>query len=264
MNDGSETSTPRDLAGEAFWEDEWKRKNTLVKVNFKNYSQGRFDQLFSKYLSGTKGIRLIEIGCARSIWLPYFQMKFGCELFGLDYSETGCVLAEENLKRQNVKGIILCRNVFDDNKDLQESFGAVFSYGVVEHFDPLDSILRKFYGFCRPGGIVITVIPNMNGFTGRLQRWVNRNVYEKHLVITDGEFKAAHQRSGFVTMECHYMGSIATEVVNYPPHPGLELRVLRKILKKITKICWVGFRFFRVHPESKLFSPYIVYVGIKK
>jgi cyclopropane fatty-acyl-phospholipid synthase-like methyltransferase len=30
--------------------------------------------------------RLLEIGCARSAWLPYFAQEFGIDVSGLDYS----------------------------------------------------------------------------------------------------------------------------------------------------------------------------------
>jgi hypothetical protein len=37
---------------------------------------------------------------------------------------------------------------------------------------------------------------------------------------------------------------------------------LRKILKKVTKACWLLFRATGHHPETRRFSPYIAYVGI--
>jgi len=56
----------------------------------------------------------IEIGCGSSGWLPYFAKKYGLLVSGLDYSEVGCRLAEENLKMQNIQyGEIICKDIFE-------------------------------------------------------------------------------------------------------------------------------------------------------
>ena len=84
------------------------------------------------------------------------------------------------------------------------------------------------------------------------------------LVAHDLEhFERVHRDAGFTTVEAGYFGSIASEVVKYPFPTPLRLRVLRKILKKITKACWLFFRATGHHPETRRFSPYIAYVGIR-
>ena len=84
-----------------------------------------------------------------------------------------------------------------------------------------------------------------------------------HRILDLEAIEAAHCSAGFTTLEAGYFGSIASEVVKYPQPTPLRLRVLRKILKKVTKTCWFLFRATGHHPETRRFSPYIAYVGIR-
>src|SRR5689334_3068852 len=55
---------------------------------------------------------LLEVGCGSSGWLPYFAKKYNLEVSGIDYSEIGCKLAEENLKMLDIKyEKIICKDI---------------------------------------------------------------------------------------------------------------------------------------------------------
>src|SRR5262245_56096999 len=100
-----------DKAGKAYWDGLWKHSTLPRAVNpqttgLNNYVNRKFHEYFSEAFSllETRGGRLLEIGCARSAWLPYFTREFDFDVCGLDYSEQGSRQAKEVLVNEGVKG----------------------------------------------------------------------------------------------------------------------------------------------------------------
>jgi hypothetical protein len=115
--------------------------------------------------------------------------------------------------------------------------------------------------FLKPGGTILTIVPNFPGWPGALQKMVHPEVYGMHILLDLPDLEHAHRMAGFTTVESNYLGSIASEVVKYPSPAPIRLRILRKVLKMITKSCWLLFRVTGRHPETRRISPYIAYVG---
>lgn len=250
-----------DMAGREFWESTWSLKKGPGQFNPRNYSHQRFHVLFHRHLRDRSGQTFLEVGCAQSSWLPYVNRMFGCRATGIDYSPTGCRMALQLLEEAGVPGEVHERDLFAGIGDLERMADILFSLGFIEHFEDTVGTLVRMRSLIRPGGIIITVIPNFSGWLGRVQERVNPEVYRMHIVMDAMELERVHREAGFRTIEVGYFGSIATEVAKYPVVCPLRLRFLRKVLKKITKACWMIFRLIDRHPETKRFSPYIVYVG---
>lgn len=250
-----------DMAGKAFWEGTWAGKKSSGQFNPRNYSHARFHDLFRRHLSGASGLTVLEVGCAQSSWLPYFHQLFGCRVTGIDYSPTGCSIARRLLEEQGVPGDIHERDLFAENPDLEGKADVLFSNGFIEHFEDTVGTLVRMRSLMRPRGVIITIIPNFTGWLGRIQKRVNPEVYRMHVIMDVEDLARVHREAGFTEVEASYFGSVASEVAKYPDRAPLRLRVLRKILKKITKGCWLVFRATGRHPETKRLSPYIAYVG---
>lgn len=62
-------------------------------------SEHRLASLFKPYLK-TGHKRVLEIGCALGRWLVYLSRQFGSRVYGIDYNENGCKLAEEIEERE--------------------------------------------------------------------------------------------------------------------------------------------------------------------
>src|SRR3982751_593399 len=100
-----------DKAGKEFWDAAWAARHVPAQIEAlqhgaNRYVHRRFDGFFRRLFSGveTDQSRLLEIGCARSLWLPYFAREFGFEVAGIDYSEIGCEQEREILSRAGVEG----------------------------------------------------------------------------------------------------------------------------------------------------------------
>lgn len=250
-----------DMAGKAFWEKNWAIKKRPGQFNPGNYSHRRFREFFGRHLAGTSGRTILEVGCAQSSWLPYFHKVYGCRVVGIDYSPTGCRMARQLLDEEGVPGEIHERDLFAENPDLAGTADILFSNGFIEHFEDTVGTLIRMGKLIKPGGLIITVIPNFTGWLGSIQKKVNPDVYRIHVIMNAQDVVRIHREAGFTTVEASYFGSVASEVAKYPVPTPLRLRVFRKILKKITKTCWLVFRATRWHPESQILSPYITYVG---
>lgn len=248
------------LVRKEYWDGKWKYREVKIGLDFRNYSLRRFHEFFSARLPPTPGLSFLEIGCAGSTWLRYFAEIFGYRVNGLDYSEVGCQQAREILARHGISGEIYCLDFFAETSALEGRFDVLFSYGFIEHFDDPVAVLARARRLCRPGAHILTVIPNLHGLPGAIQRWADRTVYDLHRPLDAAGMAAAHEAAGFATVAARYVGSVASSTLVFPERPW-TWRAARKALKLATKGCWALFDLTGWRPESRALSPYVVYVG---
>ncbi|MFM2304623.1 MAG: hypothetical protein RLZZ135_2035, partial [Cyanobacteriota bacterium] len=200
-----------DKAGKEHWDSVWEGGEIPAPIDphlmgFRNAKSRRYHEYFSQVFADleTKGLKLLEIGCATSQLLPYFAKEFGCDIYGLDYSEVGCIQSRQVLANAGVKGQIICADLFLPPKNLIDLFDVVFSFGVAEHFESTSDCLMAFSKFLKPGGKIVTIIPNMTGLDGQLQKILNRDVFDIHVLLDAEKLALAHQVAGFSTLDCNY------------------------------------------------------------
>ena len=258
-----------DKAGQKYWNDLWAFSNMPEAVNpsdtrLNNYVNRRFHQMFSRLFdkSETHAMGLLEIGCAKSAWLPYFAKEFGFSVCGLDYSPTGCQMTKKVLQANGVEAEIVCADFFVPPENMLGTFDVVLSFGVVEHFDDTAACLRAVSSFLKPGGLLITNIPNMMGCIGAIQKSLNKPVYDIHQLIDPARLRRAHEHAGLEVLECDYFVCTSFGVNNLI---GISPRTLAGFLKKIflgvlarvSMVLWSIEGVVGVFPPSKFCSPYI-------
>lgn len=141
------------------------------------------------------------------------------------------------------------------------SFDVVFSIGLVEHFDDTARCVRALRLFLRPGGTLLTVIPNMHGATGALQRIVAPSVFQVHVQLTPQDLDRAHRAAGLIIMESGYCMPSGFGMVNFAEpgssRPGYWLR--RLAIAGLARLSWLTWfvdeRIVRL-PRSRALSPY--------
>lgn len=268
MQNKSDIAAGEDKAGSSYWENAWSQASIPEPVNprtpgLNNLVKRRFHERFTRVLEGLGADHtLLEIGCAKSAWLPYFAREFGFRIAGLDYSPTGCKLAEETLHRAGVDGRIVCGDFLTPPPDMLEAYGVVFSYGVAEHFSDTTGCIRAFSRFLRPGGLMVTVVPNMYGMVGWLQRLVDRAVYDIHVPLDRVALEKAHREAG-MNIECtEYFISIDLGVTNAERWRGtLFYRTFVRARSWITKGVWILESLTAAIPPNSFTSPYIICVA---
>jgi SAM-dependent methyltransferase len=203
---------------------------------------------------------VIEVGCGGSVWLPYFRKELGWRAAGVDYSPRGCALARRVLDRASVDVPIHCCDLFAPLPELIEAFDAVVSFGVVEHFVPTSRVIGALARFIRPGGVVVTTVPNMTGWLGALQKRLNRPIYELHVPLTPALLAQAHADAGLEVLEARYVSSADFYV-------GIEggktdearfgARLALKAMRFLSKVLWLAENLSCPVPSTARLSPYV-------
>ena len=139
----------------------------------------------------------------------------------------------------------------------------------MEHFENPEDILRIIKNHINPGGIIITVIPNLIGLSGRLTKMFIPDVYFIHKRISRDDLKEMHDITGFKCLKNDYTGLFYPMIIPWSVKGDGFLfkkgtsrrRIVMKIIElknaMITKI----LRSFQVRMSSRFFSPFIIYVG---
>lgn len=263
-----------DKAGEHYWDSAWQaaalpRLVVPDDMSLRNHVRRCFHTFLSGVMTGRHGQRVIEVGCANSIWLPYFASEHGCSITGLDYSATGCSSAQALLAAAGVEGKIFHGDIWAPPAELLGAFDLVFTYGLVEHFEPTEHILTALSKLLRPGGIMITIVPNMVGWVGLVQKYLNRQVFDIHVPIGLESIQTAHQRAGFTPLQAGYLCSVNFGVLNLDgATDNAPIRVAKKVITKAlvalsALVWWIEDHSPLRLPPNQLTSPYIACVAIK-
>lgn len=260
-------------APKEYWDSLWQLGRWPQPINpqnrsLKNHGNLEFHALFKQVFVAQKksdsSARLAELGCARSVWLPYFAREFGFRITGIDYSSLGCDQARTILARDGIDGEVVSADIFQPPPDLLNSFHYVVSFGLVEHFEATDRCLEACAAFLKPGGSLITVIPNMNGLVGLLQKWLAREVYDVHIPLDAEALKRAHEVAGLDILRCEYFRFLDLGVLNLARIRQSFLGLwLSRALIAISAVTWILERFGVRLPANKSTSPYIICVSTK-
>jgi len=246
------------FATRQYWNATWKGIRLPAIVNpAKHYSYFVLDNIFQAHIPKEKQ-SFLEIGCAPASWLVYFHRRFGLKVHGADYSKTGCASSRQNLALTGVKGKI-------HHSDFQHFFPSrkydvVFSNGFLEHFDEPEAmrVLRKKYDLTSSKGFVITIVPNLNGWNGFLQRILDQKVFDTHnthimslswLAKAYKKLRLSIKYSGYCGVYNPQLIRTSSRAYTLFAYPVAE--IMSRCAKLIPRI------------ESRVFSPYIVIIGKK-
>lgn len=164
--------------------------------------------LFERYGSLGVGSHVLEVGCGRSPWLPYLVKRWGCSVAGIDIEPFAAELARANLLGAGANGQIYCRDAFalEENRDILGKFDLVYSMGVIEHFDDAVERLAVLARFLKPGGRILTTVPNMRGVNWLVQRFADVEILEMHVIYDPERLARVHESAGFESIEKGYVG----------------------------------------------------------
>ena len=240
-----------------YWNEFWLRASGRTSDS---YYRRRLDRAFRNILTGvtTRGARLLEVGVGGSEYLPYFRERFGFRVSGIDYSDTGCASARGLLEVAGIPGDIVQADMYSPPEGMLGRFDVVVSMGLVEHFVQTAAAVAACAAFARPGGLVITVIPNMKGLYGALFKIFNRSAYDTHVPLTLAQLQQAHGEAGLLDVRGEYLLGLPGVVDGARREPALVRRLLRRLVFPCSRAYWaLEERGFGV-PENAYSSPYMV------
>jgi 2-polyprenyl-3-methyl-5-hydroxy-6-metoxy-1,4-benzoquinol methylase len=266
-------SNAGDRAGRELWNSLWSSKTSSREIGYPRLRHWEvqyaafFDEAFS-HLGGTRGKRILEIGAGDSGWLPYYSKRWGFEVTGLDYSPVGCERAAALAKRANVHVEVVLSDMFAPPPEIEGTFDALVSIGVVEHYEDTARTLEAMSRFLRPGGVIATIVPNIPGLQGWLFRRFNRPFYDIHVPIDVTKMRTAHEKAGLEVVRCNHLMSLNLGVFNVV---GLDPARLSTKLKRImlfgfialSRMVWAVEGVVGNLPASSYISPYVAAIARK-
>jgi SAM-dependent methyltransferase len=264
-----------DKTSPEYWTSFWKHYKLPEPIDVKsndlgNYPNRRLHEFFSETFSTvhTSGKRILELGCGNSVFLSYFKAEFQFDIYGIDYSELGCEQTRKILDRDNIKGEIIYADIFNPPTELLNSFDVVCSFGVAEHFDDTNKALAAFSRFLKPGGMLITTIPNMAGLTGILQKFFYKEVYDVHRILSKEQFGKCFDTTGLKLQYCEYAIPVSFGVTLDPvENHVIKFRAIKKLIVKLfqvlEKLAWIiDEKLFKL-PKTTFLSGAIFTVATK-
>lgn len=267
-SDVGNLTVPGRLTTKTYWDSTQGRPTDVRKRARRIRRLAAFDHQLAQLLLNTVSHarltidrpRILEIGCANSIWLPYLARETNADVAGVDFSERGCDLARLNLAATGVEGAIVCDDFFDYVKHQASAFDVVLSFGFIEHFPDVANILSTIATVLRPGGVLLATIPNLAGVYGPIQRVIDEEVWRKHVVLTVEELHECGRLAGLDDLTSGYVGGpMRLSSLNFSHAPWLPSSVARVLVRGLFEVdCAVAaaralFPRSRSHPAT---SPY--------
>ncbi|VEN74501.1 conserved hypothetical protein [Candidatus Desulfarcum epimagneticum] len=133
-----------------------KRDYVAVTYNEKDKPFTQYPDQLTRYLFSRydlkKGNKILDVGCGRGEFLKGF-IDCGLDGYGLDQS----IVSKSVCPDTEVLQVDLANEPFPYEDDF---FDIVFSKSVLEHFYYPEKIVHEMYRILKPGGIVITMVPD--------------------------------------------------------------------------------------------------------
>jgi SAM-dependent methyltransferase len=240
-----------------------------VIERMKSYSDFLFWGVLKNHVPRRDGAKLIEIGSSPGHTLLKLKDQFGVIPYGVDYSEPGVELNRKLFRDHNLDAEnIFLADFFSDefHKKLRGSFDRVYSGGFIEHFSNVKDVVDRHISLLKKDGVLIVVIPNVRGFNHLLTRFFDRDLLKIHnLEIMEKEtFSRLFDKSRLAPLFCDYVGTFAFDLFATKSNSWkrLALSLCNWIQLPINFFLRLLFRDRGF--ETKWFSPYLLYIGVKK
>lgn len=213
-----------------------------------------------------RGGTLFEVGCAPGRWLAYFAKQFDMKVAGIDYAAEALELTRANMSFQGIEADLAVADFFADDLPVSK-YDAVYSRGFIEHFPETQSVVDRLVSIAKQdGGYVITTVPNFVGMNGRLRKWTAPASYAGHVPISAPRLAQLHEAAGVQTLFCGYCGVPTLIIRRETPSGaivdagGLPRFVCRIVNASTQRACRVVGRV----PRSRLLSPTVMYIGVRR
>lgn len=252
-------TTMNELTSPQYWDGKYAGA-AAQDIDPSDFRQRPHRMLMEKVESlGLAGKKVLEVGAGGSVALTALALRNpGAEFHGLDYSEAGCSQLEEMAARRGAAVKAHRADLFSPPESLKGRFDIVYSLGVAEHFESLQSVAKAQAYFLAPGGLMLTVVPNLSGWIGTLVGRYAPDIMAMHKVYDVPALLAGHAGAGLETLSSGYLCSINFGVLSACFRTG-QGRGWRTYLwlSRLSKAAWFfEDRLFRL-PETKALSPYL-------
>lgn len=154
-----------------------------------------------KWLQEKKG-KIFELGCGESFVLAR-SAYLGWEVSGVDFNQKALASLRSFLdsKKYN-SGSLINADIFQYDCDhLSETQDILVSFGFLEHFKEPAKILEKWIQVLKPGGLVISIIPNLFSFNAAIFKRFDPDFWDMHIAYSPESLEAFHTSIGLTPLK---------------------------------------------------------------
>jgi SAM-dependent methyltransferase len=216
----------------------------------------------------TQPSRVLEIGGGGSRVLPYLGLKFGFEVWGTDFSLSGCRLLHANLALVGISGSAVCEDLLQSSLR-GESFDLVYSSGLIEHFEDTRAVVNEHLRLLKLGGRLVLIVPNLLGLQGKVLQKLAPPLWRVHKVLGPADLAGVLESLGLEEIRAGYLGSffihvgISAEWSRLNDWPGWLRLGLHASVRAFNGLVALLFRLSPLRPHSRTFSPACFATGVK-
>jgi len=250
------------------WDEIWKQPNTKKKfksIEKKLHLYLDISNILSFYLKGIKikNPNVLELGCGGSPFFSYLQKNLPeGNIIGMDRSLNALYLLKTTHKTSYETNLV-CGDIFK-NPIRENRFDIVCSFGFIEHFRNPKMVLEVHKKLLKPGGIIVCLIPNLEGLPGSIINFLRAETIIK---ITKKEFKNWFYELEFKDINIKPVGGLSPSLF-LESYSHEKKRTKEKIFYSINSnlinpisILLNALFLFRIN--TSVFSPFIIGYGKK-
>ncbi len=237
----------------AFWDGVWEEYGQLTpKSAEKNFRQNTLISLL-KTLNLPVKATILEVGIGPGVILFQMAQELQLEPWGLDISFPACRMAHRYAIANAIDAKIVVGDMFSPPWPTHY-FDVVLSQGVIEHFSQPIVALSACDRLVKPGGYLVTTVPNIAGFIGEWMKKNNADIYAKHTPISIKDLDKMYHQMNYEVNVCRTLGSLC--IPYYERHKNFFMWGLTGVLRRIRqKAEW----FFTL--QSKYYAPELLIIG---
>jgi SAM-dependent methyltransferase len=207
----------RRLTDEKYWDNVWTpgSGNSPRRSRWKRFLleapavKQLWVKLLPQYLPPGPA-QVAELGSAPGKELLQWRDRFGCDVFGVDFSQEGIREQRELFSRC---GLDDTHSLLADflgeafQRQHRDRFDVVCSQGLIEHFaDPHDAIAAHVR-ILKPGGLLYISIPNLAGLYRHLVPTSMLDVHNLNIMRLEA-FRAVFEGHQLQPLYCGYLGRL--------------------------------------------------------
>jgi SAM-dependent methyltransferase len=255
------------LTDEQYWDKTWEgvadgkeEPNRFKRYLFEQaYTRILWNRILPRFLPKGGGRRIIELGSAPGKNLLPWRTRFGYEIFGADFSETGMAAQRQLFARL---GLDESRSIFADflSEDFlrahAEAYDVVYSAGLIEHFSEPRTAIDVHLKILKPGGYLVISIPNIVGI---YRHMLAPEVVAAHNldIMQIPKFRSLFEIPGLERLFCAYYGGLNLGIA------FAETTAFHRALPKLQIMANLAARAVPI-PENRWTSPFLLYIGRKQ
>lgn len=258
----------KDLADKAFWDHAYGSKSHSLSIGWKPklYESLSIEHILLTEIKRYRPKTILEVGCGNSQWLAYLARVENVNVSGIDYSEKGCELAAKRLEINDINGIIFCEDFFNIDLKMIGRYDFVYSLGVIEHYSDPYEVIDKLMAFVKPGGVLLTEVPNLDrSIHGLLMKVWQPSIFYKHKPLSKDELINIHKKLGLVNVRGYYIGLFSLGLVSWGDHPRWPIlaKWLSPIFNSIAIFISLVMSTPKIYRGYPKLAPFIYTVGQK-